>query len=469
MDTNKRMFSNQLVMIGFGSVGQAVLPLLFKHLQLSPQQLIILSKDTHGEEVARTFNCSIRQVTITPENYESLLEETLHPGDFLLNLSVDISSLALINYCQNNQILYLDTSTEPWSGGYSDPKLAPAMRTNYALRDAVLALKKNELAPTAVLTHGANPGLASHFVKQALLNIAADNGMAPSIPDNSLEWATLGYQLGIKVIHVAERDTQISNRPREIREFVNTWSVDGFISEAGQPAELGWGTHEKHWPIDANRYDFGPNCAIYLTRPGGNTRVRTWTPTAGAFHGFLITHAESISLANYFTLMKENQVFYRPTVHYAYLPCPDATLSLEEHVGREWDELNENRLMLDDVICGMDELGVLLMGNEKGAYWYGSQMSIQEARQQVAFNNATSLQIAAGVLAGVIWAIKNPEQGIVEPEDMDFQAILQIAQPYLGRLGGYYTQWNPLQKRGTLFYEALDLSDPWQFLNIRVQ
>jgi homospermidine synthase len=28
----------------------------------------------------------------------------------------------------------------------------------------------------------------------------------------------------------------------------------------------------------------------------------------------------------------------------------------------------------------MDELGVLLMGHAKGAYWYGSRLTIAEAR-----------------------------------------------------------------------------------------
>ncbi len=36
--------------------------------------------------------------------------------------------------------------------------------------------------PTAVLTHGANPGLVSHFVKQALLNIARDTGVDTAVP-----------------------------------------------------------------------------------------------------------------------------------------------------------------------------------------------------------------------------------------------------------------------------------------------
>ncbi len=102
-----------------------------------------------------------------------------------------------------------------------------------------------------MLTHGANPGLVSHFVKQALLNIAEDTGVDSGGPARiATAGPGLRRRLGIKVIHIAERDTQVANLPKAPNEFVNTWSVDGFVSEGAQPAELGWGTHEKHFPAD---------------------------------------------------------------------------------------------------------------------------------------------------------------------------------------------------------------------------
>ena len=140
-----------------------------------------------------------------------------------------------------------------------------------ALRDSA------ENAPTAVLTHGANPGLVSHLVKQALLNIAKDTGIDAGTPASREQWAQLAQTLGIKVIHIAERDTQVANVPKKMNEFVNTWSVDGFVSEGAQPAELGWGTHERHFPAEAaGTRPVG--LRHLLNRPGASTRVRTWTP-----------------------------------------------------------------------------------------------------------------------------------------------------------------------------------------------
>jgi len=454
------VFNNKILILGFGSIGQAVLPLLIQSLKLQASQIHILTKQTLGAEVAKEYGVVFEEMAVTENNYQERLSSILKPGDFLLNLSVGVSSIDLIKYCHANKLLYLDAGAEPWEARCIDDGQAPS---NYELRDASLQHKKQ--GPTAVLTHGANPGLVSHFLKQALWNVAKDNEWQGSMPQNAGEWAQLAHDLDIRTIHVSEHDTQISSQAKKTGEFINTWSVDALISEALRPAELGWGSHERHWPHDASHHDFGSNCGIYLNQPGAETKVRTWTPASGPINGFLITHAESLSISEYLTLKKDNKVYYRPTVHYAYHPCPDAVRSLNELVQRKYIPQTDKRILLHEIDDGSDELGVLLMGNKKGAYWYGSHLSIHEAKKLARHNNATSMQVAAGVMAGVIWAIKNPDRGIVEPEDMDHEYILSLALPYLGKVGGYYTDWTPLQDQNNL---DVDHSDPWQFVNIRI-
>ena len=462
-------FRGRLVMIGFGCIGQGVLPLLLRHVEMRPEQILIMTGDEDGIGVARRHAVPHMVTPLTQENYLQLLEPRLSPGDFLLNLSVDVSSVDLIALCQRKGALYLDTCIEPWAGGYTDPSLPVAKRTNYALREAALALRRpNGKAPTAVLTHGANPGLVSHFVKQALLNIAAGTGKPVETPKKREDWARLAQALGVRTIHIAERDTQVANRRKVPGEFVNTWSVDGFVGEGFQPAELGWGSHERHFPADGRRQDAGSRAAIYLTRPGASTQVRTWTPLAGPVVGFLITHSESISIADYFTIGEGDEPAYRPTVHYAYHPCDDTVLSVHEMAGHNWRMQSKKRVLKDEIVGGIDELGVLLMGHAKGAYWYGSQLSISEARSLCPHNSATSLQVTAPVMAGVIWAMKNPGCGLIEPDEMPYEEILRICRPYLGNVVGAYGDWTPLKDRGLLFEEDLDRDDPWQFKNFRV-
>jgi len=459
----------RLVFVGFGSIGQGSLPLILRHIGIPKERITIVTADSRGESVANAYGIKFVKEALTRDNHRKVLEPLLSKGDFLLNLSVDVFSLDLVRLANEKGALYLDTCIEPWPGGYTDPSLSPAQRTNYALREAALKLRQQlGKGPTAVVTHGANPGLVSHFVKQALLNIAADTDVTVTTPSNRSEWSGLAQQLGVKVIHIAERDTQVANIPKRIGEFVNTWSIDGFCSEGMQPAELGWGSHEKQLPPRGQQHDQPDASAIYIMQPGASTRVRTWTPLAGHFHGFLITHGESISLSDFYTVKQGGQVVYRPTVHYAYHPCDDAVKSVHEFAGRNWHQQPKQRLLMDEIIDGVDELGVLIAGHKRNAYWYGSQLSYAEARKLAPHNNATSMQVCVSVLSGIVWAVENPNRGIIEPEDMNFQRNLEICKPYLGNLVGKYTDWTPLFQRGQLFTEDLDTSDPWQFKNVLV-
>ncbi len=461
-------FRGRLVIVGFGSIGQGVLPLILRHIDMKASQVTVVTAEDRGQKEAKDLGVRFMVEPLTRENYASILEPLIGEGDFLLNVSVEVSSLALIELCRAKGALYLDTCFEPWPGGYTDPDLSPSLRSNYALRENALAFRaKNPNGPTAVVTHGANPGLVQHFIKVALLDLAEESNIQTA-PKGRLEWAALAAELGVKVIHIAERDTQLARIPKQPGEFVNTWSIDGFVAEGMQPAELGWGTHERHFPLDGGRHEFGTGCAIFLNRPGAATRVRSWTPLEGPYHGFLITHAEAISIADYYTHREGDQVRYRPTVHYAYHPCDDAVLSVHELWGKNFRLQESKRLMMDEIEHGIDELGVLLMGHAKGAYWYGSRLSVEEARRLVRFNNATSLQVTAAALAGMIWALENPERGLIEPDEIDHERILDICRPYLGKVVGEYSDWNPLYDRERLFPEDLDKGDPWQFKNFRV-
>ncbi|HEX6957943.1 MAG TPA: saccharopine dehydrogenase C-terminal domain-containing protein [Ferrovibrio sp.] len=462
-------FSGRLVILGFGSIGQGVLPLILRHIDMPKERITIVTAEDRGHDEAREYGIRFERIALTRENYRQVLQPLLGDGDALLNLSVDVSSVALIELAQAQGALYLDTCIEPWAGGYTDPSLSPSQRSNYALRESARALvRKYPNGSTAVLTHGANPGLVSHFVKEALLHIARDTGHGTAVPGDRAGWAALAQRLGVKVIHIAERDTQVADRPKRRGEFVNTWSIDGFVGEGCQPSELGWGSHEKHFPADGKHHDFGCGAAIYLMRPGAGTRVRSWTPLEGPMHGFLVTHNESISIADYYTVKSGDAVVYRPTVHYAYHPCDDAVLSLHEIAGKNWAMQPAKRLMMDEIESGMDELGVLLMGHARGAYWYGSRLTIEETRKLVPYNNATSLQVTVAVLAGLVWAIENPRAGVVEADEIDHQRIMEICRPYLGEMAGVYSDWTPLFERETLFPEELDRTDPWQFKNFRV-
>ena len=462
-----------IVMIGFGSIGQGTLPLIERHFDYDKSRFVVIDPQEKHKELLDERGIRFIQQAVTKDNYRELLTPLLTAGGgqgFCVNLSVDTGSVDIMELCRSLDCFYIDTVNEPWPGFYFDKSKGPESRTNFALREITMAARKrNPGGTTAVSCCGANPGMVSWFVKQALVNVAGDLGVTYDEPKNREDWARLAQKVGVKGIHIAERDTQRAKSEKPMGTFVNTWSVDGFVSEGLQPAELGWGTHEQWMPENAGT--LGPDAqAIYLLQPGANTRVRTWCPTPGSQYGFLVTHNESISIADYYTVRENGKAVYRPTCHYAYHPCNEAVLSLHEMFGSAGKFQDEQHILDEnEIVDGIDELGVLLYGHGKNAYWYGSQLSIEETRRVAPYQNATGLQVTSAVLAGMVWALENPNAGIVEADEMDFRRCLEVQMPYLGPVNGYYTDWTPLTDRPGFFPEDIDTSDPWQFRNVLVR
>src|SRR5690606_37936216 len=323
---------------------------------------------------------------VTRENYRDLLTPLLTAGSgqgFCVNLSVDTGSVDLMRLCRELGVLYIDTVIEPWLGFYFDADADNAARTNNALRETARAEKRaNPGGTTAVSCCGANPGMVSWLVKQALVNLAGDLGLEfqePATEDRD-GWAALMHKAGVKGIHIAERDTQRAKSPKPLEAFWNTWSVEGFVAEGLQPAELGWGTHERWMPGNAVQHKTGCKAAIYLDQPGANTRVRSWCPTPGPQYGFLGTHNEAISIADFFTVRAGDEGGARPTRTYACQPCSDPGIPRHEMFGAA-GKAQPVQHVLDEteLVDGADELGVILYGDGKNADWYGSQLSLDGA------------------------------------------------------------------------------------------
>ena len=456
-----------LVMIGFGSIGRGTLPLIERHLAFDRRQFTVIEPSGEFAHILDEHGIAHLQLALTPENYAQTLRGLFPDGKGLVvNLSVDVDSIRLMLLCQDLGVQYIDTVVEPWPGYYFGSPLPNAERTNYPLREKVREIGKGFVGgPTAISCCGANPGMVSWLLKEALLQLASDTGVIAA-PKTRADWAALAMTLGVKGVHVAERDTQIAARPKPTGVFVNTWSVDGLLSEGYQPAELGWGTHEKKLPQGGHAFDFGPGYAIWIDRPGVDTRVRTWCPDIGPQFGFVVTHNEALSIPDYYTVWQDGQAIYRPTCHYAYHPCNDAILSLHEINGAGQVPQTKHILTAEEIVSGGDDLGVFLYGHEKGAMWYGSRLSIEEARALAPYQNATGMQVTSAVLAAMVWTAENPRAGFVEADEMDHARCLQVQRPYLGKVECHYTDWTPLDHRINRFDEPdRDDEDPWQFTN----
>ena len=473
-------FGGRVLVLGCGSVSHCLQPLLLRHLEMDFTKLTVLDFADKRDTIPETLAAGAHfvQHRITPDNLASTLEQYLGSGDLLIDLAWNIDAGEIIQWCHDHNVLYINTSVEVWDPYAGMEDKPPTERTLYVRH---LALRKqaqswSEPGATAVVEHGANPGLVSHWTKVALEDIArellkqntVDRARRAALESFLSEqaWNQLAMNLGVKVIHISERDTQISNQPKQVDEFVNTWSVEGFYEEGVAPAEMGWGTHERRLPPGAFIHRYGPGNQICLNRMGMNTWVHSWVPL-GEILGMVVRHGEAFTLSDTLTVWEGDKPVYRPTVHYAYQPCDAAIVSLHELRGRNYDQQTRDRIMTNEIIDGKDELGVLLLGHDLNGWWVGSQLDIHEARQLVPGQNATTLQVAAAVLGALFWMICNPRKGLNVPDQLPHREILEIANPYLGPCPSIQTDWTPLKNH----YDAFGIysvprprdEDVWQF------
>ena len=119
-------------------------------------------------------------------------------------------------------------------------------------------------------------------------------------------------------------------------------------------------------PRTATPSTTGSRCAIWIDRPGADTRVRSWCPGVGPQFGYVVTHNEAMSISDYYTVGSGAEPEYRPTCHYAYHPSNDAILSLHEINGAGRLPEKKHILTVDEIVAGGDDLGVFLYGHRQG-------------------------------------------------------------------------------------------------------
>ena len=474
-------FGNKVLIIGYGSVSKCTLPILLKHIKIPYKNITVIDFLDKSAEIKLWTDKGVRyfQEKITPINITRVLSKYVSSGGLIIDLAWNIECRDILSWCHDNKVLYVNTSVEEWDPYSNMDKKTPLEKSLYYRH---MGLRKMTASwsdgTTAVVDHGANPGLISHFTKKGIVDIARkviDDKTTSKKEAKNLErlmhekkFAHLAMKLGVKAIHVSERDTQITSRPKEVDEFVGTWSIEGLREEGVAPAEMGWGTHEREFPLSANTPEYGPKNQIFLSQMGMNTWVRSWIPSQEIV-GMVIRHGEAFTISDKLTVWKNGKAVYRPTVHYAYMPCHETLSSLHELRCRNYELQPKCRIMSDEIVRGEDILGALLMGHRYNSWWTGSILSIEESRRLVPHQNATTMQVAIGVIAATMWMIENPKRGLCVPDDLPYDYILKIAKPYLGRLVSESSDWTPFKNYKVFFKENtnayLDKKNIWAFKN----
>ncbi len=473
-------FKNNVLIIGYGAVSRCTLPILLRHVSIPLENITIIDFKNKAQDLKAWTTRGLRfyRRKVTPKTLDRILSEYLPNGGLVIDLAWNIDCCDILQWCHDHNVLYVNTSVEIWDPERKRFTASPYEKSLYYRQMRLAELTRDwHSDATCVVDHGANPGLISHFARQGLFDIAHQMISDDIAPDPQLikdlirkkDYADLAMETGIKVIHCSERDTQISRSPKEVDEFVGTWCIEGLHEEGTAPAEIGWGTHEKEMPEFAHVPPAGPKNGIMLAKMGINTWVRSWLPHQEIV-GMVIRHGEAYGISDRWTVWKDGKAIYRPTVHYAYMPCDATIASLHELRGRNYELQPNLRIMNDrEILSGSDILGALLMGHPYNSWWTGSMLSIDEARKLADGQNATTIQVALGIVSAVMWMIDNPRKGFCLPDDLPHEFVLSIAKPYLGEFWSGPSDWTPLKDRAVYFKENplnnYDQEDVWQFKN----
>lgn len=432
--SQKQNFDGTFVLLGFGSIGNAGLDVIFNHIELDPNRFYVVSESFDRAEMHQDHGVSFVEKSLTAQNMDEVLDGFFNNGSgILVNASVNICSKALIDYCQRRSILYVDTSFEIWADLVGSEDM---INNGGRFSDIQQAKQRFSGGASAITCHGANPGIVSHFAKR-LVSMLGQEELGPAFipPRSQTDWAELARKLGITSIIITEMDDQQPDKPHTEKMALNTWSIYGLLEEASEKICVPYGTHEPvneaiaPYVLDASgvRYlEVDTRSALYHSLG--------YSPTFGVFSGMVIPHVEAFTIANYFSLRDDDKNLYQPTSYFCYQPCPAALDTVTNASRNDWHPDGPVRVMLEEIDRGIDSLGVMVFRNTTDeVVWYGSEVSTETARDYKT-TNATSLQVIAGLISSILYVMANPRKGLLEPEDLDTDFILGIAEPYLGNV-----------------------------------
>ncbi len=443
--SNSKTFNNKIVIIGYGAIGTALLPLLFKIVSVNLNKVWVIEKDADRFANLEKFinkGINMLNVELKRDNITKILIGDLKLGqdDLIIDCSYEINTNFMYQLCSDHGISYTNSAVEVWA---QEPNFKDTDYTFYQRiksiedQNKILANKKNNF----IISLGCNPGNVNIWTMYALEKI---NQKTQNFEYDS--YADLANKLGLRVVHVSERDSQITNNPKKRNEYVNTWSSNAisWYDEAFSFLEISWGTHEKTTPSNINK-KLSNEYQLILDGEGYNSYAYSYTPLGKNLVGMLIRHEECYTICRKLTLKNsKNEITYKPSCYYVYKPCDSSVASTYEVKDNIEKYQDAKRLMTSDITQGKDELGCTLFFANGDIYWIGSMLDIEEARmiydnQYNHIINATVLQVIAGYIGSILYLIESIEnkkyRGLLTPEELPIKKFVELTKPLLGPFG----------------------------------
>ena len=464
-------------MVGCGSIGQAVLPLLVRDLGVRPDRITVVTADGRGRDIAAALGVALRRGAAdarelprrarAPASARRLPAQPLRRGVRAWSCCAFASRAGRpLPRHRHRAVARRLHRPQPQPGRALQPGVSRAGRWP-------CARELGPGTPTAVICQGANPGLVSQLVKAGGLELARAVGLEPDEPPRrpragrgcSATWAS-GRSRS------PSTTARSAGTPKAAGEFVSTWSVDGFLGEGSQPAELGWGTAR------------GCRCrrtagaargrrARHLPAAAGRRRARAQLVAGRRAVRRLPDHPHGIALDRRPPDPARGRaaIVYRPDRALRLPPLPrfgavactswSAAASTPQPRQRILGAGHRQRPGRARRAAGRASARRLLVRL--------AAVDRRGARDRAARQRHRAP--GRGRASWAAWPRRSarPALGLVEPEELDFRArARRPPAPTSGRVVGAWSDWTPLTGRGRLFPEALDRSDPWRFANVRV-
>jgi homospermidine synthase len=460
----------KVVVVGCGGIGCAVLemiPLLRGGIlprDFAKELTIIEPKAVAGLPVLKPFKYRHVRKELTSSNLNIVMNSVLTKGGVVLDCSVNVDALAMMSVCYRFDCLYVNCSQEDWftaDAGHIDKSQKGLMRRSLCARIWRARELYGGRGPSMLADQGMNPGIVSLFALRGLEDMAwAVGAVAAAEAVRAGQYAKAAEMLGVRVIHITERDTQTLRRPKPRGKFYNTWSSIGLAAEALDPVQMGRGTHEAA-PAVPGTVDVR-NMRIVPAR-GMDRRAWSYSPArrgpGRTYEGFVIPHGEANTLSH---CLSAPGGAYRPSVYFVYQPCPAARASLAEMRRRDYAPPTSKTAVvvtLPMLKSGYDAVGALIWSDRYPAWWSGTVLDYADMRPiGVAYSGPTTVQVAIAMLSALKWMLANPSRGFLTPEDLPYRQILDDCAPYLGRVLSTQVPADRCPQPASLQYKAFEVA-----------
>lgn len=457
-------YSGKIVQFGFGAVGKSFFEKVSKEIKFNENNYIVITKDKFEFEAyinlggisTNFFVCEINK-----ENFQEIFGSFLNSGDLLIDFADTVGTRDICKWCIENNIMYLNTGEadwpENWYSIFNENILKNEMRKKYQEDE-----KYNKYP--IVLQHGNNPGLVSHFVKAAIEYVVntqfkKDKQLKQLLKENKFN--EIAKILGIRMIHVNDKDSQEISEEYKENKLISTWCIDSFFFELLSEATQNIGTHEIINSKDEYRLLDLEKGFLEYKKIAADIKCRTYYPN-GYFEGYLVPHEETITIANSLEVIENNKVIYRPSVMFVYSPCnlakeyltrskvnnypnpdPDKPKDCENQNGqnivRGYICPNDSEIVYQEKIKeGTEYVGILLIGDNFNPVWVGNRIELSylyKHKKDSYWQTPTITPVSMSALAALCWMLKNKDKGgIYFPDDIkDYKYILKIAEKYISK------------------------------------